>query len=83
MTRMPADPIKNNWPVPQIDPKKCDGCNLCVEVCPNHVLVLHNKIAMVAYVQKCDYSGLCEQICPQKAIQRVFEILIFKDNGKD
>jgi formate hydrogenlyase subunit 6/NADH:ubiquinone oxidoreductase subunit I len=80
---MPADPMNHNWPVPQIDPQKCDGCNLCVEVCPNHVLVLHNKIAMVAYVQKCDYSGLCEQICPQKAIQRVFEILMIKNKGKD
>lgn len=83
MNRMTVDPLKNNWPVPQIDPNKCDGCNLCVQVCPNQVLALHNKTALVANPQKCDYSGLCEQICPQNAIQRVFEIFIFEDDGKD
>ena len=74
MTRLTVDSSKNDWPVPQIDSEKCDGCNLCVLVCPNHVLALQNKIAFVAYPQKCDYNGLCEQICPQKAIQLVFEI---------
>ena len=78
---MSTEPTKNDWPVPQIDSKKCNGCNLCVQVCPNHVLELRNGIAVVAHPQKCDYSGLCEQICPQQAIQRLFEIFIF-DNGE-
>ena len=83
MTRLTEDPIKSDWPVPQIDSEKCDGCNLCVLVCPNHVLALQNKIALVAYPQKCDYNGLCELICPQNAIQRVFEIYISEDNRKN
>lgn len=80
---MTTKPTKNDWPVPQIDTKLCDGCNLCVQVCPHHVLELRNKIAVVAHPQKCDYSGLCEQICPQQAIQRLFEIFIFDNDGKN
>ena len=80
---MSTDSKKNDWPVPQINPQKCDGCNLCVQICPNHVLELQNKKAVVAHPQKCDYSGLCEQICPQQAIQRLFEIFIFDNDGKD
>jgi NAD-dependent dihydropyrimidine dehydrogenase PreA subunit len=79
---MSINPTKNDWPVPQIDPKKCDGCNLCVQVCPNHVLELRNKIAVVAHPQKCDYSGFCEQICPHQAIQRLFSIFIFDNDEK-
>lgn len=82
MTTMTEDSFKNGWPVPQIDSRKCDGCNLCVLVCPNHVLTLQNQIALVAYPEKCDYTGLCEQICPQKAIQLVFEIFIFDNDEK-
>ncbi|PKO04285.1 MAG: 4Fe-4S ferredoxin [Chloroflexi bacterium HGW-Chloroflexi-3] len=74
-----VDKTENEWPVPQIDPNLCDGCNLCVQVCPNHVLVLRYNLAVVAHPELCDYSGLCEQACPQKAIQRLFEILILND----
>lgn len=80
---MATDPIKNDWPVPQIDPQKCDGCNLCVQACPNHVIALQDNIAVVVNHQQCDYSGLCEQICPRKAIQRLFEIFIFDEDRKD
>ena len=80
---MSTKPTSNNWPVPQIDPDKCNGCNLCVEVCPNQVLELRNGISTVAHPQKCDYYGLCEQICPHQAIQRIFEIYISDNDEKD
>lgn len=64
-----------NWPVPQIDSSRCDGCNLCVLACPNHALALENNVAVVAHPDRCDYSGLCEQVCPKSAIQRRFEII--------
>ena len=77
------DQTKSDWPVPQIDPTLCDGCNLCVQVCPNHVLALRDKVAEVAHPERCDYSGRCEQVCPQHAIQRVFEIFILDNDGKE
>jgi NAD-dependent dihydropyrimidine dehydrogenase PreA subunit len=78
--RMSTKPTKNDWPDPQIDPKLCNGCNRCVQVCPHHALELRNNIAVVAHPQKCEYSGLCVKICPQKAIQLVFEIYLFDDD---
>ena len=77
---MSTKPTKNDWPVPQIAPKKCDGSNLSVQVCPHHVLELGNKVAVVAHPQNCDYSSLCVKICPKKAIQLVFEIFMFDDD---
>jgi ferredoxin len=64
-----------NWPVPQINLTLCDGCVLCIKVCPNHVLDLNKGIAVVAFPEHCNYSGLCEQACPTTAITRVFVII--------
>jgi len=64
----------STWPVPHIDPTVCDGCGLCVVVCPTNALSLCGGLAIVAFPDRCNYTGLCEQACPQSAIQRVFEI---------
>ncbi|NPV78304.1 MAG: 4Fe-4S binding protein [Anaerolineae bacterium] len=68
-------PVRSNWPVPQIDATRCDGCNLCVRVCPNQALRLEHGVAVVVFPDRCNYSGLCEQTCPTDAIQRMFEIV--------
>lgn len=62
-------------PVPHIDPTICDGCGLCVVVCPTKALSVRDGWAIVAFPDRCNYTGLCEQACPQSAIQRVFEII--------
>jgi MinD superfamily P-loop ATPase len=61
-------------PVPWIDPDRCDGCGLCLRVCPCGALELQGD-KVVARPEVCDYSGLCEMICPRQAIQRPFEIV--------
>ena len=71
---------RRNWqqaerPIPLIDPKRCDGCGLCVRVCPTGALAMNGALAIVAWPEICEYTGLCEMICPMKAIQRPFEIV--------
>jgi MinD superfamily P-loop ATPase len=63
-------------PVPIIDPERCNGCGLCVRVCPTGALALRNGKAVVAKPLICEYAGLCELICPNQAIQRPFIIVL-------
>ena len=63
-------------PVPLIDPARCDGCGLCVCVCPTGALAVQDGKAIVAAPEACNYTGLCEAACPTEAIQRPFEIVI-------
>ncbi len=63
-------------PVPLIDPVRCDGCGLCVRVCPTGALAIQDGRAIVTAPEACNYSGLCETACPTGAIQRPFEIVI-------
>lgn len=64
------------YPVPLIDTGRCDGCGLCLRVCPTGALVIEAGVAIVKKPTACDYTGLCERICPRGAIQLPYEILV-------
>jgi len=64
------------WPVPQIDPERCDGCGLCMRVCHCGALEREGDKVVVAWPERCQYSGLCELACPRHAVQRRFEIVM-------
>ena len=74
---MPDHPSKpkETHPLPIIDPKLCDGCNLCILVCPTQSLILDNGKAAVKDRATCNYHGVCELICPLGAISRKFKII--------
>lgn len=71
-----SEAARDEWPVPQIDPERCDGCGLCLRVCHCGALGRQGDQVVVAWPERCDYSGLCELACPLQAIQRIFEITI-------
>ncbi|MDD4956997.1 MAG: 4Fe-4S binding protein [Candidatus Omnitrophica bacterium] len=69
----------------KIDAEKCKGCVLCVDVCPNGVLALSDKVnkkgmqyVVVEHPEKCTGCGLCAIMCPDCGI----EIEIEKDSAK-
>jgi len=59
-----------------VDPVFCDGCGICIDVCPYHAIVLVEKEAkgeqpgkIVAINQaQCKGCGLCQGTCPKRGV---------------
>lgn len=64
--------------LPQIDSLKCIGCELCVHVCPQGVLMMIDDLATVINPEACTYTGACQEICPTEAISLTYEIIFYE-----
>lgn len=53
--------------MPTVDSTRCDGCGLCVRVCPNAVFVVSGGKAGVTG-SRCLGCGHCVAACPQEAV---------------
>jgi len=55
---------------PIIDPEKCDGCGLCVDVCSEDVFYdsKAKETIKITYPEECWYCGACTIECPRDAI---------------
>ena len=52
----------------RLDPDKCLGCGLCLEVCPRQVLAMDQGKAQVAQLDLCMECGACVTNCPGGAL---------------
>ncbi len=46
----------------------CDGCNVCLKVCPNNALTVSLGLCVMDY-DKCMACGNCFKVCPKNAIK--------------
>jgi ferredoxin len=53
----------------EIDPDKCNGCGICLKVCPHEVLSRHGKIVQVLDRDACMECGACAKNCEPEAIR--------------
>ena len=56
---------------PLISEELCNGCNRCVELCPEDVLESSTELGgtvIVRYPDECWHCGVCQVECTQKAV---------------
>ncbi|WP_458775287.1 4Fe-4S dicluster domain-containing protein [Desulforhopalus sp. 52FAK] len=70
--------MKTKVKAPLIIREWCQGCGICVVLCPENVLVLGegNKVTPL-FSENCSCCRLCEARCPDKAIA----VIDNKNNG--
>ncbi|MEW6115012.1 MAG: 4Fe-4S dicluster domain-containing protein [Thermodesulfobacteriota bacterium] len=54
--------------MPEINEKKCDQCDECIDVCPTGVLEKNENRTVVANPQDCLGCESCVSVCPREAI---------------
>jgi NAD-dependent dihydropyrimidine dehydrogenase PreA subunit len=55
-----------------VDTKRCDGCGICVEACPQGAIRLADEVAVIDS-ELCRETGACLEACPQSALLLVTE----------
>jgi NAD-dependent dihydropyrimidine dehydrogenase PreA subunit len=53
----------------ELDPALCNGCRMCLNVCPHAVFGFSNKKAVILHKDLCMECGACAMNCPQEAIR--------------
>ena len=56
-------------PIQSIDTALCNGCGLCINICPEDVLREETGAAAISYPEDCLACLACEAVCPQNCIQ--------------
>lgn len=67
---------------PIINLELCDGCGICIDVCPAGALALRNNKIVFTATEDCSYCGECEAACPKEAISCPYEIVMEPQKGE-
>ena len=51
-----------------VDKDKCNGCEMCVAICPKSVFVMNEGKAEVEDAARCNACCSCVEVCPTFAI---------------
>ena len=54
---------------PTINPKKCNDCGNCVEICPGEVFEIDGDEPNIARPEDCIECLACVNQCPTEALQ--------------
>ena len=46
----------------------CNGCGICVKVCPHRVLAMLGRVAVLAAEERCIECAACQLNCREDAI---------------
>jgi len=52
----------------EMDQTKCNGCGMCIDVCPQEVFTLLEKVSTIIDRDACMECGACAINCPRQAI---------------
>lgn len=52
----------------RIDPDRCAGCGMCLNVCPHAVIAIEEGKAIARAPERCMECGACRMNCPLGAI---------------
>jgi len=66
-----GDPLEEGLGRVSVDPERCDGCGLCVELCPFNSLAMEG--GTVRQVGPCYLCGGCEALCKAIRVEPLLE----------
>ena len=52
----------------ELNESRCNGCGMCLAVCPREVFALENGKARIADRDACIECGACQRNCPFPAV---------------
>lgn len=52
----------------ELNPERCTGCGMCLEVCPHAVLAKENGRVRISDRDSCMECGACARNCPAEAL---------------
>ncbi len=59
----------STWNTLEFDTNLCNGCGMCVNVCPHAVFTMNSRKAIPTRPDACMECGACQLNCPVNAIQ--------------
>jgi len=68
--------------LPQINIEFCNGCGVCVDICPSQAVALIDGRPVIVRPKDCVYCGDCEELCPEGAISLPYEI-VFAESDQE